>query len=84
MALDVGWSWGKGATGDWSASCPVGPYRLVVRTWTWGGDWSRRRRLRRVRLRLGSTLTAIGACQEGFGGGDVGRAAGYLAHVPRG
>jgi hypothetical protein len=37
MALEVAWSWGKGATGDWSASCPVGPYRLVVRTWTWGG-----------------------------------------------
>jgi hypothetical protein len=82
MALEVAWSWGKGATGDWSASCPVGPYRLVVRTWTW--ELVTPLALAAVRLRLGSTLTAIGACQEGFGGGDVGRAAGYLAHVPRG
>src|SRR5215211_6696141 len=40
-----GWRWrwrglGKGATGDWSASCPVGPYRLVVRTWTWGTGYA--------------------------------------------
>jgi hypothetical protein len=83
MALEVAWSWAKGATGDWSASCPVGPYRLVVRTWTWG-DWLRRWSWRRVRFRLGSTLTAIGVCQERFGGGQVASAAGYLAHVPRG
>jgi hypothetical protein len=82
MALEVAWSWGKGATGDWSASCPVGPYRLVVRTWTWG-DWLRRWLWRRVRLRLGSTLTPLGV-PGGFGGGDVASAAGYLAHVPRG
>jgi hypothetical protein len=39
-ALDTGWiqmawSCGKSATGDWSATSPVGPYPLVVRTLTW-------------------------------------------------
>jgi len=37
-----------------------------------------------IRPRLGSTLTAFGACRDRFGGGQVGSAAGYLAHVPRG
>ena len=35
-------------------------------------------------VRLSSTLTAVGACQERSGSGQVGGAAGYLAHVPRG
>jgi hypothetical protein len=36
------------------------------------------------RPRLGSTLTAVGACQERSAGGQVGSAVRYLAHGPRG
>jgi hypothetical protein len=83
MALEVAWSWGKGATGDWSASCPVGPVSAC------GPDMDVGGLVTPLALAAGAVAPwidpdAIGACQEGFGGGDVARAVGYLAHVPRG
>jgi hypothetical protein len=78
----MAWSCGESATGDWVGDLLRGSDPLVIRI--------RRRglvtplELAAGRSRLGSTLTAIEVCQERFGGGQVGSAAGYLAHVPRG
>ena len=82
MALEVAWS-GEGRHGRLVGERPGGPVSAC------GPDMDVGRLVTPLALAAGAVAPwidpdAIGACQEGFGGGDVARAVGYLAHVPRG